>query len=251
MQSLTPPVRWVLDLLGPPRLRPVAGLDHPLSRKDAAWLLLVALDGPVASRRIAAAVWPGREPALAMTNLRQRLFRLRRQTGARLLGMGETLRLDADVALDPLVVDWLSRPLGSGPDPGRARVDGDRPWPPPLDRDWLAGLDYPDLPFVGRRLRGLRDRWDDLRVGCCLAQADREVSAGTPAAAIRALRSALAVRPLDEALHRRLIELHLASGDHAAAAAAFGALEREMRDALGILPSRATAALLHPLARVR
>src|SRR5438309_1191957 len=72
----------------------------PLSAKDAALLAVVALDGPIAADHLAALVWPAAERRKADTNLRQRLFRLRRDVGTSLLAGTALLRLDADVGTD-------------------------------------------------------------------------------------------------------------------------------------------------------
>ena len=84
-----------IRLLGPPAwVRPGQGdaQAQPLSRKDAALFAVLALEGPQSRERLAALLWPDVPTARASSNLRQRLFRLRQQTGHALIDSGELLR---------------------------------------------------------------------------------------------------------------------------------------------------------------
>ena len=129
---------WQLELLGEPRLvLPAPAEATPatpsqqvlLIDRDAGLLAYVALAGPGPARRVAELLWPGRDDKQALNNLRQRLHKLRRSTGARLLEMGQTLSLAADLQL-------------AAPEAAQA---ADSAEPPPLRR-LLHPFEYQDAP---------------------------------------------------------------------------------------------------------
>src|SRR6516165_9763233 len=93
---------WRVCLLGRPALVASAegGRSLALRPKDAALLALVALAGPVQSERVAALLWPTATARQADTSLRQRIFRLRRDSGATIVDTGVTMALAADVEVD-------------------------------------------------------------------------------------------------------------------------------------------------------
>ena len=93
-------------------------------RKDAAMLAYVVLNGAVPSVAAAGLLWAQSDERGAMNNLRQRLHRLRRDTGARLLEVTVTARLADDLVLEkrpaPSAVDadptaWDDELLGTLP----------------------------------------------------------------------------------------------------------------------------------------
>jgi hypothetical protein len=115
---------WRLHLLGLPCLeRTQSRATVRLSPKDAALLAVVALDGPIAAEHVAAMIWPAAHRKGADTNLRQRLFRMRRDFGTNLVASGVLLELAPDVE--------TSRPLPAVVNPGaRGR---------PLRAGWALG----------------------------------------------------------------------------------------------------------------
>ena len=64
-----------LRLLGAPRLQLADASEHPLGRRDAALLTMLALEAPVPRARVAALLWPDADDDQALNNLRQLLFR--------------------------------------------------------------------------------------------------------------------------------------------------------------------------------
>jgi len=132
---------FVLHLIGPPRLE-VANdaAPWPLERKDAAWLAVLALQGGTSHDTLAGWLWPDVPQKTANLNLRQRIFRLRHETGQELLQAADVVlplpELQCDAALDPV----------AGADEA------------PL----LASLAYDDCPVFADWLRLQRDasrRW--------------------------------------------------------------------------------------------
>ena len=83
---------WQLRLLGRPVLASAEReRSITLRPKDAALLAVVALSGPIQSAHLAAMLWPTATAKQADTSLRQRLFRLRRETGMALVTSGASM----------------------------------------------------------------------------------------------------------------------------------------------------------------
>ncbi len=127
---------WRVRLLGAPALvRTDSATLVRLSPKDAALLALIAIDGPVEATRVAALVWPDVAGKKADTNLRQRLFRLRRDTGAALVDTGALLQLAAGVETD---LPHAGCKLGADPGAGTEPLLGDLAFDGLADlADWL------------------------------------------------------------------------------------------------------------------
>ncbi|MBX3634885.1 MAG: AAA family ATPase [Rubrivivax sp.] len=199
----------------------------PLARKDAAWLAHVALEPVSTSRALAALVWPEAGDRGALNNLRQRIFRLRKATGARLVEMADRITL-----ADDLAVPAPESPQLLAQDPGA--------W----DTPWLAGMDFDAEPEFAawlaeaRRRRGQRRRDELARLA---ADAERQ---GELVRALALAARLLDDEPLSEHAHRRLMRLHYLRGDTAAAVAAFERCERLLKDELGLRPEPETVALL-------
>ena len=87
---------WRLRLFGRPALvEAETQREVGLRPKDAALLAVVALAGPIEAAHLAAWLWPAASARQADTSLRQRLFRLRRDSGATLVTTGALLGLAA------------------------------------------------------------------------------------------------------------------------------------------------------------
>lgn len=185
-----------------------------LAPRDAALLVWLALEGPTPRARLAALLWPESAPEAARNALRQRLFQLKRQfgdlvVGSATLGLADAIEHDLDDA-DELLAD---QPL---PEAGEFA-------------DWLA--------------RQREQRRARLRVA--LAElADGAERARDWADALGHARELLALEPLSEEAHRRVMRLHYLAGDRAAALLAFDRCESALKDEVGTRPSDETLALL-------
>lgn len=222
---------WQLELQGEPHLAvsgstatepqaPMRRLD--LIDRDAGLLAYVALAGPCPTRRVAELLWPARDEKQALNNLRQRLHKLRRSTGARLLEMGQTLRLAVDLQ--------LAEPIGR---------DGDEP--APLSR-LLDPFEYPDSPefadWLGaRRLEQAAVHGERLARAAAIAE-----QAGDLRQALRCAQRLLAHEPRAERPYRLAIRLHYLLGDAGLAVRAFRDCERMLRDEFDIEPAPETTA---------
>ena len=225
------PTACALHLLGAPCLV-VGNRSISLSAKDAALLALVALSGPLRADRVASLLWPLAAPRQADTSLRQRVYRLRQDSGMALVSSGALLQLAAGVHTD--IVPTLER-IGRDDQAGAA--------------DLLGDIDYDDLPDLAVWVRGQRQHWRDQRDA---ALATAAASCEVEGAVVRGLAYAqrlIDANPLAEHAQRRLMRLHYLRGDPAAAIAAFERFEQCLKDELGTRPSAETIELLATIER--
>jgi len=189
----------------------------PLLSIDAALLAWLALEGPTSRARVAQLLWPDKDAEAARNSLRQRLFQLKRQLGTELVTGSSTLSLAAGVTHDLEEADGvLGETAGETLAPGEFA-------------QWLALQRERRSQRVRRSHRELCEMaegacdWDD---------------------ALTHARELLALEPLSEEAHRRLMRLHYLHGDRAAALLAFDRCERVLKDDVGASPSAETLALL-------
>jgi DNA-binding SARP family transcriptional activator/tetratricopeptide (TPR) repeat protein len=207
-----------LHLSGTPRAAPPGGPPQGLAALDAALLAWLALEGPTPRNRLAALLWPEKPPEAARNSLRQRLFQLRRQVGVDLVVPGATAATAAlaeGVSHDLLEADTL---LDGVP----LEVGGEFAQWLALQRDRRRGRLRRSLAELAEMAESAKD-WDD---------------------ALTHARELLALEPLSEEAHRRVIRLHYLRGDRAAALLAFDHCEQVLKDEVGAQPSAETMALL-------
>lgn len=189
-----------------------SGVD--LEPKDALLLAYLALEGPTARARLASLLWPDVEDSRALGNLRQRLLRLRHATGTELV---------------------LGRPLARlAPGVEHDLHDG---------YELLAGLGEHGASGLGEWLaqqRERRRRTHAARLAAAAAQAEAE---GELATALEHALTLVALDPLSEQAHRRVMKLHYLRGDVAAAIAAYERCRNTLRQELSAAPSKETEAL--------
>ena len=196
----------------------VVGADDAvwaLAPRDAALLAWLALEGPTPRSRLAALLWPQSTPESAGNALRQRLFQLRRQLGVELVSGSAILSLAAGVEHD--LLDSRHVLADSGDDLG------------PELATWLEQQ---------RENRAVRHRTG------LEGRAEAAEHARDYAGALAHARDLLALAPLSEAAHRRLIRVLYLQGDRAAALLAFDRCEQVLKDEVGAAPSAETLALL-------
>lgn len=208
-----------LELTGMPRWRGAGGSGGTLTRRDAAMLTILAWEGPIPRDRIVALMWPDKPSLPAHNSLRQRLFRLRRDTG------------------HELVVNQAVISLAGG-------VDTDIASPHPDSGELLGSFDYGDSTELDEWVGRARVRWRERRVDAMTGAAARHEADGELAAAIAVTWRIIELAPLGEHGWRRMMRLHYLRGDRSAAIAAFEAFERRLRDDRGASPSVETLELL-------
>jgi DNA-binding SARP family transcriptional activator len=191
------------------------GRVHPIGLHDAALLAWLALEGPTPRSRLVTLLWPDKDGEAARNSLRQRLFRLRRDLGGDVVVGDLTLALGADVRHDLGDADSV---LGDA-----------QPRFGPEFGSWLAQQRQRRVQRVRRSLAELAEMaeragdWDD---------------------AIAHAGELIALEPLSEEAHRRLMRLHYLRGDRAAALLAFDRCEQVLKNEVGATPSPETLALL-------
>jgi DNA-binding SARP family transcriptional activator len=228
-----------LSLLGPPEALCDGALVTVDTRKATALLAYLALEpGRHGRDTLAELLWPDYAPDRARAALRRTLSTLRSGLGGRWLAVTrDAVSLERDGLL--LDVDEFRRLAGSSDLPDLEQAAA-------LQRGaFLAGFGLRDsVPF---------DDWQSLQagtlareLGAVLDRLAEELSArGSHARAIEHARRRLAIDPLNEAAHRRLIELYRASDERAAALAQYRECVRTLHRELGVAPTEETTAAYH------
>lgn len=217
-----------LALIGAPSLAAGDVPPRPLERKDAALLAYLAVEGPSPRDGVAALLWPDVALRGANTNLRQRIFRLRRECGHPLVETGGVLRLARGVTVD---LDAPPDPLPEG--------------------EVLGGLTYQDVDVLAEWVQAQREKWRRRRRDLLAQSAARHEAAGELARAIDVTEQLVADDPFAEHAQRRLMRLHYLRGDRATAIAVFERFERALKDATGGRPDPETQQLLLTIERAQ
>jgi DNA-binding SARP family transcriptional activator len=207
-----------LQLAAAPRFVGANGAAAALAARDAALLAWLALEGPTPRIRLAQLLWPDSDADAARNALRQRLFNLRKVLGFEIVVGTATLALGEGVTHDLEDADSV---LGEAPPAASGEFAA-----------WLAQQRQ-------RRTSRTRDALVELAE---MAERARDF-----ADALNHAQELLALEPLSEAAHRRVMRLHYLSGDRAAALLAFDRCEQVLKDEIGAGPSDETLALLATL----
>ena len=207
-----------LHLAGVPGVQGSGPATVALAPRDAALLAWLALEGPTPRTRLAQLLWPDSEPEAARNTLRQRLFQLRRQFGDALVVGSTTLALADGVRHDLLDADGV-----------------------------LAGVAHDIGGEFAAWLAQQRERRQGRVRASLIELGDMAEQARDYADALSHARELLALEPLSEDAHRRVMRLHYLAGDRAAGLLAFDRCEQVLKDEVGARPSPLTLALLDTL----
>ncbi len=200
-----------------------------------AWLALTP--GPQPRERLVDLLWPDSLPDAARKNLRNTLWALRKEVGEGALDSGgERLTL-----LDALWVDARAFQQGvAAPDVPtahlRAVVDSYRG---PL----ADGLTLADAPDFELWLIAERERLEQLYLRAVEALVERYRRAGAWGEIVTVARRALIQDPLQEPLHRALMEAHAQLGERPEALRQFDSARAVLMRELGVEPLPDTEAL--------
>jgi DNA-binding SARP family transcriptional activator len=194
-----------LRLLGGFEARTGSGKPIALpGRKSAALLAYLALhaDGPVQRDKLAALLWGTKSQAAARANLRQTLTALRKSLPGECLTAltvsGETLTAHSGaIVLDVASFDQVDTAAVDCRGGKNTAVYGGH---------LLDGLDIKE-PAFDEWLREARDNLRQRALGKFSRALERLEARGDTAGAIDAAKSLLALEPLDESVHRRLMRL--------------------------------------------
>ena len=213
--STDPPPALRLALARSPLLLRAGAPAVPIAPRDGALLAWLALEGPTPRIRLAELLWPDSAATAARNSLRQRLFKLKALCGIDLVTGGAVLGLAESVEHDLLDADSVLADAGEA-------FNGEL-------GHWLAQQRE-------RRRARLRESLVELA-----GMAER--AGDWPDALVHA-NELLAVEPLSEEAHRRVMRLHYLAGDRAGALLAFDRCERVLKNEVGTRPSAETLALL-------
>lgn len=214
-----------LRLLGRPQVLDTrSGQWRDLSRKGAALLALLALDGPVARDSLAAQLWPDAGGAKPRTNLRGLLRDLKALCGTDLVQGADLLSLAPHLVHD--LADGVPGP--------------DLPAPLPA---LLGAQAFGELDTFSDWLEQARTRLRQTRRQQVQQLCDTHHQQGRWTQAVAAARWLIDDDPLDEDAHRRLMTLHHRCDDRGAALAAYARCRQQLLQGLGTEPSAPTRAL--------
>jgi DNA-binding SARP family transcriptional activator/tetratricopeptide (TPR) repeat protein len=240
-----------LRLLGSPE---VYYGDHLLkmpTRKTLALLIYLVIERGFHSReKLTVLFWPESEAKLGYASLRNTLARLRaalQEAGSPLLDQEGRLGFDFETSfgLDLRLVEAATKTIiANQPDPVslQTAVAAYR-------ADFLEGFSLPDAPAFDDWTTFQREYWHHqmnlvFEALSALQAERREFEAGL-ATTIRWV----AHDRLNEAAHRRLIELHFMKGDRPAALQAYANCQAILRAELGIEPTLTTKTLAQRIGR--
>lgn len=238
------PVR--IDLLGPFRVAQGGDVLRLTSRKAVALAgYLARRHGRIPRDSLAALLWPDSGDGQARASLRQALAALRRELGAAagiILAEDDAVMLRRDrTTVDATEFDQFAR----AEDP--------------------VGLDAAQALWRGDLLEGIGavspefDRWlaaerSQLRAGLesvLLRLCDHHAAAGQQDAVIATALRLLALDPLQEHVHRRIIAAYRQQQRFDAALRQFDSLSRVLAGELGVSPEPATVELIRAVRRQR
>jgi len=233
-------VKAMFALFGGFRLALPSGTRVTVSaRKAQALLAYLAVARRRCSRdELAALLWGDRADEQARQSLRQTLAVLRRTAGDALESC--IVADDRSIALDPggidLDVEHFERALDVGT-PETLRQASDL-----YTGDFLQGFVL-DEPAFEAWLRTERDRLRERAIAALGRLLDHQVEAGNVSGAIDTALRRLALDPLQEAVHRTLIELYHGQGRRGAALRQYRACVETLRRELGVAPQPETQLL--------
>src|SRR6266568_9003342 len=251
-----------LTLLGPPEVRHDDQVLLFSTRKELALLIYLAVEGRVHLRKtLSELFWPEGDARHGRAALRIALLHLRHMlsegTGVdpvpHLLITHDTLGLDLTCALEldlhPLHEAWTLARASSGtaltmPEDTRRTLLAQLQRAASLPRgEFLEGFSLRDAPAFDDWVRFQREYWH-LRTSEAFDRLSQmQFEAGELEAAIETVNRWLVLSPLQEDAYRRLMRLHFAAGDRAAALHAYDTCRAMLVTGMQTEPTPETVAL--------
>src|SRR5712692_252476 len=249
-----------LTLLGPPEVRHADQVLQFSTRKDLALLIYLAMEGRVHSRKPPSEqFWPEGDARHGRAALRITLLHLRHLLGEgadpvpHLLIQHETLGLDftsaVELDLHPLHEAWTlarvsTRTALTMPEDTRRTLLARLQRTSSLPRgEFLEGFSLRDAPAFDDWVRFQREYWH-LRTSEVFDRLSQmQVEAGELTPAIETVSRWLVLAPLQEDAYRRLMHLHFAVGDRAAALHAYDVCRARLSTDMQTEPTPETVAL--------
>jgi DNA-binding SARP family transcriptional activator len=231
--------------------------DAPLPLLPSAERLLALMTVAHRGRRVrrlavAERLWPDAAPGRAGSSLRSVLWRLPRPRGRSPVQSNATMLWLADgVDVDLWEAELAARRIGAV-DAGRAAAGGTVETA--ADEDHCAAADALTLwssdllpHWVDDWLVTEQESFRQTRLHALETAALRLCHLGRYADALGAALAAVRSEPLRESAHRRVVEVHLAEGNHAEALRQYDGYRRLIAAELGLPPSDGIRRLVAPL----
>src|SRR5712691_2952521 len=251
-----------LTLLGPPEVRHGDQVLLFSTRKELALLIYLAVEGGVHSRKkLSEQFWPEGDAGHGRAALRITLLHLRHMLGEgagvfpvpHLLIKDDTLGLDLTSAIEldlhPLLEACTSARPSTGttltmPEVARRRLLAQLQRATGLPRgEFLESFSLRDAPAFDDWVRFQREYWH-LRTSEVFDRLSQmQFEAGELEAAIETVNRWLVLSPLHEDAYRRLMRLHFAAGDRAAALHAYETCRARLLTGMQTEPTPETVAL--------
>ncbi|GGJ32649.1 tetratricopeptide repeat protein [Deinococcus roseus] len=220
---------WHCSFFGVPTL---FSAEHTqlLERKTAALLAYLAQEGPTTRAQLIALLWPDTREAAARNNLVHLLRKLKALTNTELVSGQEVLTLSPDLQTDTQTCRELFTRGDYAPFNNHTG-------------EFLSALAYDDCPDLEDWIASEREQWNEWRSQALLADANSLEQAGEYLEAVARIRELLALDPLNEEGHRRLMRLQYLLGNRHHALETFKKLTVLLREELGVEPLPETAEL--------
>ncbi len=251
-------------LLGTPRIHAHGNPVRFATRKAQALLIYLAVEGtPVSRDKLIDLLWADSDMAHGRVVLRTTLTQLRSRLNERTNGShapaislviaeGDTLLVNpaADVQVDVRVLDQAYRRTRSHTTSAPSSHDLHAALQQAVaiyTSDFLDGFSSGDTPNFDDWASLQRERWH-VRFAAVLDRLSQlQFEGGEFAAGIETVRRWLTHDALNEIAHRRLMQLHLAAGDRAAAMQAYAVCRQILLRELNANPSPETVAVAERL----
>ena len=240
LQSLTsPPSPLRLQVLGNFEIAFDAETHHVSvpGQRLLAYLAVAHRGRPVQRAALAERLWPDVPPGRASSSLRSVLWRLPRPRGRQLVGStAAAVRLSDGLRVDLWEAENQARRIASEQvPPGELLADMT-----PLTRDLLPE-------WHDEWLAVQQESYRQKRLHALERAAKLLCERGSYTDALAASFVAVQSEPLRESAHRRVIEVHLAEGNHAEALRQYHFYRTLMSAELGLAPSPSIRGLVAPL----
>lgn len=221
----------------------------PSAQRVVAWLAVMHHGRRVHRLTAAERLWPDSQPARGASSLRSVLWRLPRPRGRTIvLSDAKDLWLTPDVEVDLWEAEAMVRAI-CRPDAATRQPAAD----PAHDAGDAGYADYAVLrgdllpEWEDPWLIGERESYRQKRLHALERAAAVLCEAGRFTDALDASLCAVQSEPLRETAHRRVIEVHLAEGNHAEALRQYDGYRRLLAEELGLPPSPHIRRLVAPL----
>ena len=233
-----------LRLLGEPRFGRDGGGGSLTAAKAVALLAYLALaHGPQRREHLLDLLWPESSPDAARKNLRNTLWTIRAALGPAVVARSDRLELVADAVVDVKEFERMAAPPPGNGRPRQPAVDApSQPGADPAaalalyEGPLLLGLALPDAPDFELWLSAERERLGQIYLAALRAVLQRLRHDGEWRAMLDLARPGLLHDPLQEPLHRAIMEAHARLGERSEALRQYETLRALLARELDVAP---------------